>query len=257
MRSVICLTLVLVVVAVMTWASAAPAGTIILREGLSGYNGTTDVYIDSRNPSGTYLDSGLGGTGGRKVLEVWGDSLGEATPPYDTTLNGYFQALLEFDNALAGIPAGSSIDSATLTLYVQNAADDLRIYRMTTAWDETNATWNHFGSGAPGAGGGITAATDTFATPDYFGTPSIGTHGFDVTATVTAWFNGDPNEGWGFLLANKNRGLLVNSRDSIEVDRPMLTIEFTEPVVPEPGTIVLLVVGVVGLLPVFRRRRRR
>lgn len=84
---------------------------------------------------------------------------------FTTTGNNNIQrSLIQFD--LSSIPAGSVVNSATLTLNADTrfrgnaAGQPVEVYRVTRPWDEAGATWIH------------AAANDPWATQggDYAGT---------------------------------------------------------------------------------------
>jgi len=84
--------------------SASGASTLVLQEGLGGYVGTTDVYIDYRYPDDN-------GEQGPWLPPEW--------PRPDQLLvsaDAWRSALIRFE--LAGhVPQGAAIQSATLELY--------------------------------------------------------------------------------------------------------------------------------------------
>ncbi|MFO0761484.1 MAG: DNRLRE domain-containing protein [Byssovorax sp.] len=85
--------------------------------------------------------------------------------------------LLRFD--LSGIPAGSAVSSATVTLDTQatNGAAPVSVKRVTAPWAEATVTWNSW-AGAQ--------ASDEIASFISAG----GAHSFDITALAQAWVNG-------------------------------------------------------------------
>ncbi len=241
---------------------SAMAETVTVRDGLDDYAGTHDATIVSNaadSPQGTFSD------GGRSVQESWGATLPspDTDPPtYPTTRTGasYSTGLLRFDDLFdfAGIAAGATIDSATLTLTVTNGIEGAYLAVMTTAWDESTVTWNQFGSGNPADGGGVTPGVDAEANPmSVSNLASAGSQDIDVTTTVQAWLdNPGTNYGWAIMRNDTNKGLFVASEDTAndELDRPTLTVEFSQ--VPEPSSFVLLTIGTLGLLVAAWRRRK-
>jgi len=129
--------------------------------------------------------------------------------------------LLQFD--LTSLPANQTIAFASLTLYrdsqIWNGGDNgqpTNVYRITTPWVNTDATWNTASMGVswtnPGGdyvGTGGVQATDPYATNmlniNFLGSKGdMGEGGifplsFDVTNLVTEWYTG----------VNPNNGLLV------------------------------------------------
>ena len=132
-------------------------------------------------------------------------------------------AVLLGSNALAAtatvgnIPAGSTINSATLTVYV-NFADGstVNIHRVTSAWDETVVTWNNFGG-----------AYDPAVVGSY--TSNFGFQSADITGLVQSWSDGTyPNYG---ILLEQASGLNAcrGSEFATVLLRPSLHIFYTPP----------------------------
>jgi hypothetical protein len=96
--------------------------------------------------------------------------------------NDNFRALVRF--TLPAVPAGCSLQAATLRLYAASAASGrtLQAWRIAVAWTEGGVTW----SNQPAATG--TAATTTSGT---------GYRQWSVTAQVQAMYAGANN---GFLI---------------------------------------------------------
>src|SRR5215203_1518040 len=157
---------------------ATPA-TLTFQEGAAGYAATQDTEIASAVP-----DTNLGTAATISV------DLADGTP------SGPAHGLLRFDNlfgsGLGQIPLGSSITSATLQIFVNDATTAtgvITLHRMLVGWDEATATWNTFG------GNGVQVDdTEAMATAD--GTlpaPQGNSTGFktiDVTAALQAWSAG-------------------------------------------------------------------
>jgi hypothetical protein len=134
------------------------------------------------------------------------------------SLNNVQHSLLQFD--LSSIPANQTIAFATLTVYrdsqIWNGGDNgqpSNIYRVSTPWVNTEATWNQAAAGTPwtNPGGDYVGTTGVQATHPYasnmLNLNVIGSKGdtgeggifplyFDVTALVTEWYTGvNPNNG--------------------------------------------------------------
>jgi hypothetical protein len=134
------------------------------------------------------------------------------------SLNNVQRSLLQFD--LSSIPANQTIAFASLTVYrdstIWNGGDNglpTNVYRVTTPWVNTEATWNSASSGVPwtNAGGDYVGTTGMQAMDPYasnmLNINFIGTTGdtgeggiyplyFVVTNLVTEWYTGvNPNNG--------------------------------------------------------------
>jgi hypothetical protein len=136
-----------------------------------GTNGTvTDAYIWAADPNGTHN--------------------------YDTLYVGMYsgtikRSLLRFD--LSTIPAGATINSATLSVYQSGGetGHTINAHRITGSWDEATVTWNSFAS-----------AYD--ATPVTSFSTAAGWRSADLTTLVRAWQAG----------SYANYGVLLNDTGS-------------------------------------------
>lgn len=185
------------------------------------------------------------------------------------------RALLEFDIAGSGIPAGSIINSVTLSLA------QTKIGPAGTATFELHpllAAWGEGTSAGTGTGGAPTAGdatwnfklfnTSSWVTPGGDFGPTSGTASFGTTNTiytfvsqaglvadVQGWLNTpSSNFGWILRAAVESPGVTTarefGSRESSPAQRPALTVNFTT--VPEPTSVAMLVMGC-GALAVARR----
>jgi hypothetical protein len=164
------------------------------------------------------------------------------------------RALAAFDLA-ASIPAGSTVQSVTLTMHMSKTtagAEPVTLHRLLADWGEgTSDAAGQEGIGAPATAGDATW-TDAFfgvtpwASPggDFVASPSatvsvgaVGPYTWDSTAEMVAdvqsWLDAaGTNFGW-ILLGNESgtpTAKRLGSRESsVEADRPTLTIEFLPP----------------------------
>jgi hypothetical protein len=192
------------------------------------------------------------------------------------------RALFEFNIAGSGIPAGSIINSVSLSLTqikdVHGGTHTFDLHKLSAAWGQgtssgsgqgagptlSDATWNFrlFGTSPTSpwaAHGGDFGPTS--------GTASIGSANSVYTfssqpgmvADVQNWLNApNSNFGWIFMAENESTSAPTArefaSREGSQSQQPTLTIAYTP--VPEPGTWTLL--GAAGLaMSAYRLGRRR
>ncbi|HWB19783.1 MAG TPA: DNRLRE domain-containing protein [Phycisphaerales bacterium] len=168
-----------------------------------------------------------------------------------TNTAGLRRALLHF-NLGTSIPAGATINSATLTLHLSKTASDFQpapLHRMLNQWSEgpSNPNGNE-GQGTVSLTGDVTWIHRTYssvlwATPggEFVSNPSaIGSVGFEniayswsspgMAADVAAWLaNPSTNFGW-VLMGNETfdgGAKRFDSRSGPSANRPTLTIVYT------------------------------
>ena len=141
------------------FSTPAAAAVDTFQEGVSGYSGTQDTFLEENTPDSTHDES---------LVKVEND------PPQVQ------HALIRFDNIFGNgagqIPLGSIINSATLTVEVDNvsaAGAQIRLHRMLVTWDES-ATWNSMTNGIQADDVEAVAAHDAqVADPSAIGTQVI------------------------------------------------------------------------------------
>ncbi|MBC7234666.1 MAG: DNRLRE domain-containing protein [Chloroflexi bacterium] len=160
-----------------------PGGTtIVLQEGNLGYSGTQDTYISQWQPTTNY--------GGNVTM---------------TVRQGHVRSsLIRFD--LSGLPAGATIQSATLSLYAvsrSNAGNlTVDLYEVLRAWTEGQATWELARTGRPWAQAGCSqpvADLAVSATSSQFVNDINTWFQWDVTSLVQAWV-ANPAANQGMIL---------------------------------------------------------
>lgn len=197
-----------------------------------------------------------------------------------TQRDGYRRGLIRFD--IASIPAGATIQSATLSLHlVRTRPDegDLTLHKALNSWGE--------GASSGFGGGGVDAAPNdatwtyrffgtalTWATlgGDFVASPSASkdiapvegsTHlisSAGMAADVLAWVN-TPASNHGWLLKDLSSAKAYASHEnSNPAFRPTLTIVWTEPVVAADADIPLppwvLLIFAVGLFWLTSRTKK-
>jgi hypothetical protein len=124
---------------------------------------------------------------------------------------------------LSGIPAGSTINSATLELYntvAAAAAVQVDMHHITGTWTETGVTW----TSQPAYSG----TADAIATP----TVGVGWKTWSVQTVVQAWVSGTYTN-YGFLVkcnaeGNPGRTYTFATRENATTgNRPILRVNYT------------------------------
>ncbi len=204
------------------------ATTVTLQQGVNGYAGTVDTYIDEFVPAGSF--------GNLDRLEI---------RYYDpgTGLTEHQIALLKFN--LTSIPTTATVTSAKLTLYNtranSNSANDVLVLeKVTSAWNDTHM-WS---MGVPtGVASGVTCPS----LAPYTGAPNppetfVITTGLD--SLVQGWItNPASNLGMKFLCTTNLNLRFGSSEFSFPQYRPALEITYstggTPPADTTPPTLTI------------------
>jgi predicted phosphodiesterase len=160
-------------------ATIIPSGVITLQQGVNGYLGGQDTYIDADSPDNTDHYAQTSFTVGWKQK---------------------YAALLRFD--LSPIPAGATITRATLQLYAvgwSGAEITLGAHAISRTVTLNQSTWNQAQNGSSwGTPGCSDTATDRRLNPE----STLTTAGLDrwysldLTSLAQTWWNGSvPNNG--------------------------------------------------------------
>jgi hypothetical protein len=229
---------------------ATPAGqkSVVFQQGVGGYTGTRDTWINEASPNTSY------GSSDRVVSD-------------DDTTNSIFsdrrgQALLRFDDIITStneagkVPLNSVITSAELRIHVPDDIDTpfynpvFYVYMLNVPWSETS-TWNSLGNGISGSELGTFIGSflgDNVTDGEILRV-------LDVRAAVQAWANGAPNSGFAILpqiISGNDDGIEIWSAQASNVLlRPVLDVTYRIPVIPAPATGLVLATVVLG----GRRRR--
>jgi hypothetical protein len=206
---------------------AAGVSELVLQQGLEGYTGFVDTYIDSYSPLRNYEVSG----------------------PENQQLKlrtGNKSILLCVD--LTAIPSDATVDQAWLTLYptYDSHRISVSVYEVLTNWDVRAATWISatettpwFTAGCSGTGtdraGTPTTTRDLYPTTDgYTNYP----FNFVITDLVRQWV-ADPQANQGLIIASDDSTAAeygMHSSQSVTQElRPRLVIRFRGGTVVTPS----------------------
>jgi len=210
------------------------------QNGVSGYTGTSDAYID-----------------GELILDQFGqDPVVRVDQSKGTGTSRPQQGLLRFDNmfgdAVDQVPQGAKIFDAFLTLNVSNTASgaDIQFFRMLQDWDQVSATWESpqgnlgavITNGVTPDGFEAAAKADAFvAEPGKAGKVQIPLN----VETMQSWANGSlANFGWSIVSNSPSLWSFNSSEaDTLGSFKPELTILYTDPVDTDQGTFGFSVDG--------------
>ena len=115
--------------------------------------------------------------------------------------NTVMHSLIAFD--LSGIPSDASVTSAWLRLEVATAGRSVNVYRVTTDWTGTGASWGRRDGTNKWAGGGAFSSTDyDTAVLGVVTTATTGVRSNNVLSTVQSWVQGTvSNQGFVLMAA--------------------------------------------------------
>lgn len=179
--------------------------TLSLQDGVNSYIGTRDTYTYDVSP-GTVRGS-------------------ETTFIQDKNATDDRVSLLRFD--LSSIPAGSTIQSATLQFYVDVEGQGFNMYRMLVPWDEATVTFTsignrHFAANNTDAESAIN--TNWPGVDGYTGLITVSV----PASTIQNWIDGTlTNNGWLMIATHADDGQQLRSREyGTAGDRPKLTVTY-------------------------------
>lgn len=171
------------------------------------------------------------------------------------------RTVVHFD--LSGVPAGQTIDSATLRLHGtpfngSTAATSMWAFRVAAPWTESQATWLDAATGTPWAspggelvGTGGVLMTDPYATWTGDQSPLPTWYELNVTTLIAAYYDGThPNYGIGLAGPLGNELVFTQSESTASPNRPALVIEYSP--IPEPASIALVLSALLALRPMRR-----
>jgi len=198
-------------VAISEQVQAQFTGTLAVtsfENGVNGYAGTQDTYIDSVFADFSY---------GNFSTAVYAEGTRQ-------------QALLRFDDIIGAggsqIPSGAQIVSATITFEVilTDAFDTVSVHKMLTNWSEAS-TWNSLSNGVSTDNVEAAASATTVLDASIGGITNV-----DVTADVQAYADGETNYGWVFINSSDDGSLWTFDPSEDFIGQiPVLTVNYTMP----------------------------
>ncbi|WP_437318534.1 DNRLRE domain-containing protein [Sorangium sp. So ce385] len=177
----------------------------------SSYAGSTDATIRQAAATTNY--------GGATTCEADGDD-GSGVDK---------SCLLKW--TLSGIPAGSTVQSASITLQVTDGSSNTyNVYEVKRSWDEAQVTWNNATSSAAWATAGALGSTDrgnlVGSVTGSAGSRTITLNAAGV-ALVQAWVDGTSNNGIVIASSSNTDGIdFASSEHATAAQRPKLTITY-------------------------------
>jgi hypothetical protein len=170
---------------------------------VTGVNPSHDTWIDKNNPNAN--------NGTNTTISVSPANSAEA------------RGLMRFD--LSHIPAGSTINKATLYLFEKNAntSQTIYLYQVTASWSESSTTWNNPWT-TPGGN------FDSGSYVRFVPAQTNCTIAIDLTKMVRLWKSTEPN--YGILLYGTGPVQIINfasKEDGVGSHRPYLDVSYVEP----------------------------
>ncbi|WP_437571958.1 DNRLRE domain-containing protein [Sorangium sp. So ce542] len=132
---------------------------------------------------------------------------------------------------LSGIPAGSTVQSASITLQVTDGSSNTyNVYEVKRSWDEAQVTWNNATSTTAWATAGALGSTDRGSLVGSV-TGSAGSRTITLNAAgvalVQAWVDGTSNSGVVIASPSNTDGIdFASSEHATAAQRPKLTITY-------------------------------
>ncbi|MGK7888728.1 MAG: NF038122 family metalloprotease, partial [Leptolyngbyaceae cyanobacterium] len=169
--------------------------TLTFQQGVDGYAGTFDTYIDA--------DRDNKKRGNDKRIKIEYDNKDEVQ-----------QGLIRFEDIFGAaenqISSEDTISSAILEFEVRSGGHSLEIYDMFRNWTEDD-TWKSLGDGIQTDG--IEASNTMLTSTDWVSSDT--TLRIDVTSSLQAW-QADPSQnfGWAILPTGSNRVELYSSEEN-------------------------------------------
>ncbi|WP_437336458.1 DNRLRE domain-containing protein [Sorangium sp. So ce394] len=177
----------------------------------SSYAGSTDATIRQAAATTNY--------GGATTCEADGDD-GSGVDK---------SCLLKW--TLSGIPAGSTVQSASITLQVTDGSSNTyNVHEVKRSWDEAQVTWNNATSTTAWAAAGALGSTDRGSLVGSV-TGSAGSRTITLNAAgvalVQAWVDGASNNGIAIASSSNTDGIdFASSEHATAAQRPKLTITY-------------------------------
>jgi hypothetical protein len=209
------------------------------RDGLGGYNGTVDNWIDENHPNDHHALSGLLTVDDDTDNNWFADYQGQALIRFENLIGN---PVFEGDPTPTNIPANADIIRADLSITLADDTNlgnpEFYIHRMLVNWPET-CTWNSLGSGIT-----LGSDADSSRLAMFFGDNNPDgqyNRTVEVTSAIQAWSNGSPNYGLGIIPQRvdfNDDGIDIHSSDSSDPGlRPTLIVEFNYNVINRPPVI--------------------
>jgi hypothetical protein len=122
-------------------------------------------------------------------------------------------AFIEFD--LSEIPEGSTVNSATITLWAEYRESQVYFRPVAAEWDEMTITWdNQPSTSVPEISYPVSTCTSGCSVE------------FDITGIVRYWLE-NPNYGLKVVADSPNLGWMMASSDNLTKPKPTLTVEYS------------------------------
>jgi len=202
---------------------------VTFQDGVNGYAGTTDAWLNSDYPTTNY--------GADQTAHL----------QYSTQ----DRQVHRFD--VSSIPSSATVNSATISFYVYSVTGGtpaVACYRVLTQWDEMQATYNNRLTSTAWGTPGLLSGTDYAATA--IGTATVSAAGwvsYDITSTVQGWVNGTyANQ--GVMYKETSAGHCYTRMSEYTTDttqRPKLVVTYTPGSSPLSITTTSLAGGEVGI----------
>ena len=131
---------------------------------------------------------------------------------------------------LSQIPAGATVNSATVTLNVSNpTTQTYGAYDLKRAWSEGQVTWNQAATGSPWASAGAKGPTDRGSQIAAVTPTTIAPYTFAIPASVVQGWMSTPSTNNGILLAHtiNDDGFVFDTKEG--ASPPKLTVSYTSP----------------------------